>query len=294
MPSHIYQRVGRYQDAVSSNERAVRADEKHLRYTGAGGFHALYRAHNWHFLAWAAMFEGRRALAQEAARGLVRGLPLEVVESLPDFLDGFLATPYHVSIRFGLWEDLLREPKPKATLPLTTAFWHYSRTLAFSATGRLEEAAAEERAFESARGAVPASAKMGNNPAATVLEVARAMIGGELLFRRGQTEPAFERLREAVRLDDALKYNEPWDWVQPARHSLGALLLQAGRAEEAEAVYREDLKRHPGNGWSLHGLAECLRLRGQEKEAKETQEKFNAAWARSEVKIPGSCFCRTA
>ncbi len=113
-------------------------------------------------------------------------------------------------------------------------------------------------------------------------------------FRRGQTDPAFERLREAVRRDDALKYDEPWDWIQPARHSLGALLLQAGRAEEAEAVYREDLKRHPGNGWSLHGLAECLRLLGQEKEAKETQDRFNAAWARSDVKIPGSCFCRTA
>jgi tetratricopeptide (TPR) repeat protein len=294
MPGHIYQRLGRYADAIAANQKAIAVDRAHLDTTGRGGFHAVYRAHNFHFLSWSAMYEGRSKLSEEAARDLVRELPLEIVESLPDFLDFFLAMPLHVHIRFGHWEEILREPKPKATLPVTTAFWHYARGLAYSATGRLEECTAEMRAFDAASQAISKTAMVGNNDAKPVLEIARTMLEGEMLFRRGQHDAAFEKLREAVRREEALKYGEPWDWVQPSRHALGALLLQAGRVAEAETVYREDLKLHPENGWSLHGLAECLRRQGRVPDAAAAEARFQTAWARADVTLKGSCFCRTA
>jgi tetratricopeptide (TPR) repeat protein len=140
---------------------------------------------------------------------------------------------------------------------------------------------------------VPADYIVGNNPTSTLLEIASEMVAGEVEYRRGNFDAAFEHLREAVRRDDALRYDEPWGWVQPARHALGALLLEQGLIEEAEAVYRRDLERHPSNGWSLHGLAECQRRSGRLAEADATDRLFRDAWKRSDVTLRGSCYCRT-
>lgn len=293
MPSHIDIRVGRYSDAVAANARATVVDRRRVERHGAGGFYAIYRAHNYHFLMWAAMFDGQRAVALKAARDVVTQLPAEAVAAMPQFIEGFLGSPYHVMVRFGLWEELLREPQPASELLATTAMWHYGRTLAFAALGRVDEAAAERERFELARARVPAEYTMGNNTVASILEVASAMVAGEVEYRRGNFDAAFEHLREAVRRDDALRYDEPWGWVQPARHALGALLLEQGRLDEAEAVYRRDLERHPGNGWSLHGLAECQRRTGHASEAAATEARFRDAWKRSDVTLRASCFCRT-
>ncbi|MEQ8767677.1 MAG: tetratricopeptide repeat protein [Planctomycetota bacterium] len=294
MPAHIYQRVGRYQDAVLANQKAVAADNRYMARTKEDGFYALYRAHNYHFLAWSAMFEGRSGIALEAARDLVASIPIETVEAFPDFLDGFMAAPLHVLVRFGRWDDLLLEPQPKSTLPVTTAFWHYARGVAYAVPGDVLKAEAELAAFEAALEDVPGSARIGNNSAKSVLAIARAMLHGELLFRKGDLDEAFERIEEAVRLDDLLRYDEPWGWMQPARHSLGALLVQAERYEDAIPVYREDLRKNPENGWSLHGLAECLRRTGQIEEATEVEARFQKAWQRADVVLPGSCYCRTS
>jgi tetratricopeptide (TPR) repeat protein len=295
MPSHIYVRVGRYDDIVRSNQAAIAADLRYLEAsgTGRGGFYSMYRAHNYHFLAYGAMFDGRRELAMQAARDMGRELPLETVRAFPDFLDGFIATPVHVMVRFGLWQELLDEPQPPDELKVTVAFWHYGRTVALSALGRVEEAAVEFAALQRAFAAVPESRLIGNNPARTVLEVALPMAEGELEYRRGNHARAFELLREAVRRDDALRYDEPWGWMQPVRHALGALLLEQGRTADAEAVYREDLRLHPGNGWALHGLAECQRRGEHAAEAADTEARFRAAWARSDIVIMASCYCRT-
>jgi tetratricopeptide (TPR) repeat protein len=295
MPSHIYVRVGRYDDVVRSNQAAIAADLRYLEAsgTGRGGFYSMYRAHNYHFLAYGAMFDGRRELAMQAARDMGRELPLETVRAFPDFLDGFIATPVHVMVRFGLWQELLDEPQPPDELKVTVAFWHYGRTVALSALGRVEEAAVEFAALQRAFAAVPESRLIGNNPARTVLEVALPMAEGELEYRRGNHARAFELLREAVRRDDALRYDEPWGWMQPVRHALGALLLEQGRTADAEAVYREDLRLHPGNGWALHGLAECQRRGEHAAEAADTEARFRAAWARSDIVIMASCYCRT-
>lgn len=133
---------------------------------------------------------------------------------------------------------------------------------------------------------------MGNNQARVVLGIAQPMLDGELEYRRGDNERAFALLREAVARDDSLRYDEPWGWMQPVRHALGALLLEQGRVDEAERVYRDDLRLHPDNGWSLHGLAECLRRSGRASAAAATDARFRSAWSRADVPLRASCFCR--
>jgi tetratricopeptide (TPR) repeat protein len=293
MPAHIDIRLGHYLEAIQANQRAIVVDQHRTEMVGAGGFYAIYRAHNYHFLAWAAMFDGASAVAMHAAREMVAGIPPELVQALPNFLDGFMAAPLHVMVRFGKWDDILDEPKPPAYEPATVAVWHYARGLAYSARNRVDEAKQELAEFERAFAAVPDDYTIGNNTSKTVLAVARPMLAGEIAYRLEKYDEAFARLREAVALDDALHYDEPWGWMQPARHALGALLLEQGRVEEAEAVYRRDLEQHPENGWSLFGLVECLRRTGRDAEADVAHARFRATWPRADVIVPGSCFCRT-
>jgi tetratricopeptide (TPR) repeat protein len=293
MPGHIYMRLGRYGDVITANQKAIAADSRYVDLVGRHGFYTLYRAHNYHFLAYAAMFDGQKKLAMNAARNMVAEVPLELVRAFPDFLDSFIAVPIHVMVRFGMWKELLEEPAPPEDLQVCTATWHYGRTIALSVLGRVDEAGREMNEFEKALDAIPESRLVGNNTAKLVMEIGRNMAQGELEYRRGNYERAFELLREAVRRDDELRYDEPWGWMQPARHALGALLVEQKRYEEAEVVYRGDLKLHPDNGWSLHGLAECLRNTGRGKEAMKVDAKYRKSWARSDIMIKGSCFCRT-
>jgi len=293
MPSHVWIRLGRYEEAVAANQAAVEADRAHVERVGADPILTIYRAHDLHFLAYAAMFDGRRDVAMQAQRDMIDALPLELVRAIPDFLDAFVAVPYHVMIRFGMWNEILEVPEPPEDLYVTVAFHHYARAIAFAALGRVDEADAERELLEIAYTEVPESRLIGNNTARVVLELARPMADGEIEYRRGNYEVAFEHLRAAVRRDDTLRYDEPWGWMQPVRHALGALLLEQGRLEEAEAVYRRDLELHPGNGWSLHGLAECLSRSGRKAEAETVRSQFGDAWSRADTKIKASCFCRT-
>lgn len=293
MPAHIDMRLGHYDAAVHANQAAVEAARARVARTGPGGFYALYRAHNYHFLVYAAQFDGRYELAMANARELVRELPEEALESIPEYVEGFVSTPLHVLVRFGQWDAILAEAAPPAGRPGTLAFWHYARGLAFSALGRIPEAEAEQRAFEAAVAAVPETYSIGNNPTRTVLDIGRSMLAGELEYRRGNHEAAFEHLRAAVVKDEALKYDEPWGWFQPAAHALGALLLEQGQVAEAEAVYRRDLELHPDNGWALFGLAECQRVSGRTSEAAATEASFQRRWQRADVTIEASCFCST-
>ncbi|HET9011394.1 MAG TPA: tetratricopeptide repeat protein [Gemmatimonadaceae bacterium] len=291
MPAHIDIRLGHYDDALVANQKGIAADATWA--AQQGGFYTMYRAHNHHFLAYAAMFEGRREVALQAASAMLEQVPLAIVRQYIDVLDGFWAAPTHVQVRFGMWNELLAAPAPPADLLVATAFWHYGRTVAAAALGRVDEAATELAAFQQAYAAVPGSRFIGNNAARTVLEIGLPVAEGELEYRRGNFDHAFELLRLAVQRDDALRYDEPWGWTMPVRHSLGALLLEQGRVDEAERVYREDLRLHPDNGWALHGLAECLRRSGRAAEAADVETRFRGAWTRSDIAIQGSCFCRT-
>lgn len=293
MPSHIDIRQGRYEKAVISNENAIKADARRTEAVGAGGFFALYRAHNYHFLQYAAMFEGRKALAMEAARGTVRALPESTVDAYVLMLEGFLASPYHAMVRFGMWDEILAEPEPPANRPVTRATHFYARGIAHASSNHVAEARKEYDAFLAALAKVSPDAYMGNNTAIAVLAVGQNMLEGEIEYRAGNYEIAFESLRSAVAKNDALKYDEPWGWMQPPRHALGALLLEQGHIAEAESVYRADLARHPGNGWSLLGLSECLERSGKKSDAAKTLAQAKQAWARADVPLKTSCYCRT-
>ena len=251
----------------------------------------MYRAHNYHFLAYAAMFDGQREVAVSAAKNMIDQIPLELVRAYPDFLDGFMAVPIHVMVRFGMWEELIHSPGPPDDLYLTTAFWHYGRTVAFAATGRVDEADAEYNALLEAYQLIPDSRLIGNNPGKTVLDIGVLMSKGELEYRKGNYEEAFDLLRKAVQKDDELRYDEPWGWMMPIRHSLGALLVEQGFYKEAENVFTSDLLLHPHNGWALKGLATCYHMTGQHQKAMATEELFNESWKRSDIELKAACFC---
>jgi tetratricopeptide (TPR) repeat protein len=208
-------------------------------------------------------------------------------------LEVFAGTPYHVMVRFGLWDEILSAAEPAAEQYATRAIWRYARGIALAATGQVEQAVAEQQAFLVAKAAVPESRLLFNNPVSQVLEVATAVLAGEIEYRRGAHERAFEHLRAAVDLDQRLNYDEPWGWMEPAQHALGALLLEQGRHDEAVAVYEANLARYPDNGWALHGLAEGLRGLGRDEAAAAAAARFESAWAGADTVIPGSCFCRT-
>ena len=289
MPAHIDMRLGHYNDAILANQKGVEIDKT---WAAQGGFYTFYRAHNFHFLSWAAMFDGRKKLAVDNIKDFEQQIPVDLARAFPDFIDAYMGSPVEVYIRFGMWNDILALPKPPADLQAWTAFWRYGRTVAYASLDSLDAATKEFGAFKTACAAVPETRILGNNPAITVLDVGLAMAEGELEYRRGNYDHAFELLRDAVKKDLALHYDEPWGWMMPASHALGALLLDQGKGADAEAVYRADLKRYPMNGWALNGLAESLRAQGKDKEASAVDAQFAKAWARADVQIKSSCYCR--
>jgi len=293
MPSHIDVLLGDYESVIETNQRAVKVDAEFVKREGAHNFYTYYRIHNYHFVVYGALFDGQSKVALKAATDLIEQIPEDMLKQQTDFLDAFVPTKFHVLVRFGRWEDILAEPEPADYLPTTRAVRHYARAVAFAATGRIAEAEAEQALFAQVQATVPETSALFNNTSRDILGVAEAMVAGEIAYRKKNHGAAFEHLREAVRRDDALNYDEPWGWMQPARHALGALLLERGRPTEAEKVYRADLRRHPKNPWALNGLAECLTRLDKTEEARTIRREFVEATRRADVAIDRSCFCRT-
>ncbi|MCA9288654.1 MAG: hypothetical protein KDA05_08720 [Phycisphaerales bacterium] len=291
MPSHIYIRTGRYAEAADTNARAIAADEAYFAVAPPPGFYSLYFMHNVHFLAYAAMMEGRYETAIAAARKIEGGIPQDWLRENVEFADGFMPTALHVMIRFGKWEEILGEPEAPSWRLFSRAERHYARAVALANTQRMEEARREIALMDAVAAEMGDGWSIGNNPAQDALRIARLMAEGETLFFEGRREEAFANLREAVALEEQLVYDEPPGWMQPVRHALGALLLADGRAAEAEAVYRADLGRHPNNGWSLLGLSQSLSAQGRESEAAGLEAELARAWARADVRPRASCYC---
>jgi tetratricopeptide (TPR) repeat protein len=291
MPSHIDVQVGRWATAADQNETAIRADAAYRKISPKQGFYNVYMAHNCHFLAFAAMMEGRSNVALDAARTMIANVPPDFLHDQPQLADPYMMIALDVLKRFGRWDDILREPTPPKNLPITLAMYHFTRGLAYAAKGDLKRATREQEKFKAAVAKVPPDALMAINPAHKVLSIADHMLAGEIAFRRGDTEEAVRLLREGVRLEDELLYMEPPEWVQPLRHTLGAVLVNAKRYDEAGLAYHEDLKNWPENAWSLFGLAQCLDAQGKTAEAANVRQRFDRAWARADVKIGTSCLC---
>lgn len=307
MASHIDVLCGNYHDSLVANERAIEADDRYFAKAQDATFYALYRCHNIHFKIYSALFLGQARPALEGSAELEAALPealLRVpVPPMADWLEGFLSMRVHALIRFGRWHDVLAVPLPAdpELYCVTTAMTRYARGVALAALGDVPSAKEEQRQFEAARARVPESRTIFNNTCLAILSVAGRMLEGEVLYRSGEHERAFAALREAVAMSDDLVYDEPWAWMQPVRHALGALLLEQDRAEEALEAYREDLGlaagvprplQHPDNVWALHGLVECLERLGRAAEAAPFRQRLALAQARADVAIESSCFCR--
>lgn len=307
MATHIDVQCGYYRDVVEDNHKAIVADRKYLAANGAMNFYTAYRIHNYHFKVYGAMFLGQFSPAIEAAEELIATMPDELLrlESPPmaDWLEGYVSMKQHVLVRFGKWAEILAQPLPDDpdVYCNTTAMIHYAKAVAAAASGDVTTAEKHRTEFLAARLRVPDTRYVHNNTCVDILGIAEAMLEGELEYRRGNFTAAFTHLREAVRRDDALPYDEPWGWMQPPRHALGALLLEQGQVAEAEAVYRADLgldgqlsraSQHPDNVWSLHGLHECLNRRNAGAEEKMIKQRLDLAAARADVPITASCYCR--
>jgi tetratricopeptide (TPR) repeat protein len=293
MPSHIDVRRGRWVEAISANQKAIEADRKYRQRSPHQKFYGFYISHNYHMLAYAAMMQGQSKLAIRAVDELVDAIPKDFLKEKAAFADGYLAMPFEFRMRFGRWDEILSYPQPDKSFPLARALWHFTRGVAFAVKGRFEEAHAEQKALLDAKAAISPEAFFGNNTAEKLLSVAEHMLAGEILFLSGDRDKGIAELQEAVKREDDLRYDEPPDWVEPVRHALGAALLRAGRAAEAEEVYREDLKRLPMNGWSLYGLARSLRLLKKDSEAAEVEAQFSKVWQYADVTLASSCFCQS-
>ena len=287
MPSHIYQRVGRYVDAIRSNELAIAADEDYITQCRAQGLYPMaYYPHNIHFLWFAAMFDGQLHRSLEAARKVASKIDDATLSAMP-MLAGFRVVPYWTMVRFGLWDEMLREPAPPATNAFLTGAWHYARGQALVATGKLAEA---KQALQSLATTLKEASLeqplFSPNTARALLNIGKPSLLGEIAAAEGRFDEAVAALEYAVRLEDALVYTEPTEWVYPPRHALARVLLLAGRPAEAATVSWQDLERHPDNGWALHVLAQALRAQHKDALATLVEARFAKAWARADVKLP--------
>lgn len=296
MPSHIYIRVGRYRDAALVNERAIVADERYAELTTPGPLYGgMYRLHNPHFLWTARALLGQKARALSAAE-LVSSMAAERMHGAhghsSEMLENYLMTPLLARVRFGLWDEILKTPEPAAEQVYSRALWSYASAIAHARRGQEAEARAHLAELERLA-ATPRFREVtlsGVNPVGDVLAVAVEVTRGEVAAARGALALAIHHLEAAVRLEDALRYMEPSDWHHPTRQILGAMLLRAGRARDAERVYREDLAKLPENGWSLFGLARALEAQGRAKEAAEAKARFACAFRDADVTLEASSF----
>ena len=307
MPSHIDVQVGDYRRAVASNAEACLADEKYVSINGGGGFYTFYRVHDYHFLAYAAMFAGQYNAAIDAVTRMELSLPHDLVVTMPDFLEPFLGVRVEVLVRFGRWDDLLalKVPKDQTLYCVTTAMIYYGKGVAYAATGDVENASKQRELLYDITDKVSPSrmAVTPLNKSKSVLQIAKVMLDGELEYRKGNYDAAFASLETAIELDDGLNYAEPWPWMMPCRHAYAALLMEQGRIEEASKAYAADLglddtviraRQHPNNVWALHGYHECLIKQNRTQEARIIRQQLKIAQAAADVEVKSSCYCRTS
>ena len=325
MPSHIDAWVGQWKEAIECNIAAVEADDRYVEKSGnESQFYKFYRMHNHHFVVWCAMFDGQYKTALKYARKAVETLPAGDEDSGVNFmlagiipmgaifLESYVTMPWHVMIRFGKWDDILKEPlhTDKEVFPAAIATQHYARGVAYASKGMVPEAEAEQSLFLEAlknpalKGRVLHNNLMYQDPeeGPCILLVNAAILEGEIEYRRqflakqsgeeADFSVAFDHLRKGVDLSLNLAYNEPWGQMQPVRHILGALLLEQGELDEAEEVYRADIELWKDNMWGLLGLKLCLEERGDDtEELAEVSKKFLLRSSRADILPAKTCFC---
>ncbi len=291
MPSHIDVRTGKWKEAIIANQKAIVVDNNYRKGRPNTGFYAIYMAHNRHMLCYAAMMRGQSGIAVKAVDEIIGQIPPDFLKAMAAQVDGFVAMPIEVRKRFGLWDEVLAMPEPAADFPISKSMYHAARAVSYAAKGEIDKAHDEQAKFTEARKAVPADATFGNNSGAGLLAVDEHLVSGEIMVQDGNIDEGIAELKLAVIAEDALRYDEPRDWIQPIRHTLGAVLVNSHRFDEAEQVYRADLTILPNNGWSLYGLYRSLQGLGKKDEAAKVKKQFDAVWKDADMSITSSCLC---
>ena len=289
MPAHIMQLVGRYEEAAEANRKGAAADLAYMAKTTLPDYYWMYTGHNYQFLAYSAAAEGRDAEMLDAVRRSRASVTDELLREMPG-TDWYVAQLYTAPLRFGRWDELLAATAPDARLPGLTGGYLYATAVALAAKQRGAEAVERLAQLDQLIAHLPADQPAGLNLLRDLLAVGSKVAAARIAGAEGHDDDALRLLGEAVKLEDALSYNEPADWFFPVRHLLGAALLSAGQAADAEQVYREDLQRHPANGWSLRGLAQALETEGRGDEARAVELEFRKAWQYATIAINASAF----
>ena len=280
MPAHVYIRTGDYEAAVKTNEQAAAVDRAYIESTGAQGIYPLmYYSHNLHFIAMCAAMNGNYAESRKNADLLVNNVGPHVKDMPP--LEGFMTIPVAVEIRFHHWNEILKMPQPDATMKTATVFWHFGRGMALAGTGKVTDAETEYKIVSDAEAATPPDVIFQmpiNNKAKDIMKIAKDVLGAKIAAAKKDNSGAIVMLREAVAIQDTLKYGEPPDWFFPVRESLGATLLMSGDADGAEKVFRDDLERNLRNPRSLWGLHETLMQEKRAYDAAFVQKEFQTSW----------------
>jgi tetratricopeptide (TPR) repeat protein len=295
MPAHIYARVGRWNDAVLANQVAIRADDAYLAVCrgNANGLYPLgYVPHNHHFLWFAASMEGNSALAREAAEHTAERTADAEILRTPGFeaMQHYWLTPWFDRVRFGRWDEIAALPNPAPDLPYVGVIWHYAQGIAAARQGRKQDAEQHLAAMQPLVSApeVREILVWERYPLSHAADIAERSLKAEVALLNKETDGAIAALEEAVVIEDQIPYDEPPGWHSPTRHALGAVLLDAGKPVEAEAVYRAELERNPANGWSLIGLAKSLRAQKRDAEADEVEQRFAESWQFADVELDSS------
>lgn len=291
MPSHIYVRTGLWNEAIEQNVKALDADQKYLKLSPQQGMQYIYMIHNSHMLAYAAMMSGREKEAMSAARHMWEQTPDAVMTSMGPFFDRWMCSVYDVQKRFGRWDEIIAEPAPPETLLVTTAIWRAHRAIAFAAKKDFANAEIEYTKFRNARAAIPLAVLEMGGMDDRFLEVSDLFIRGEIALQKERWTLATELLTDAAAIESTLAYGEPPQWLQPIRHTLGAVYLATNQYAKAEQCYREDLEKWPNNGWSLFGLSKALTGIGKKKAAQEALANYEKHWAKADAPLTTSCKC---
>jgi tetratricopeptide (TPR) repeat protein len=280
MPAHVYIRTGDYESAVRTNQNAATADEAYIKASGAQGIYPMmYYSHNLHFIAMCAAMNGNYGESKKAADALAAHVGPAVKDMPP--LEGFMTIPLAVEVRFHRWNEILAAKAPDPAMKVSTVFYHFARGMALAGTGKISEAEAEYKLVSEAEQATPEDVVFAmpvNNKAKDILKIAKNVLGAKIALVKRENDSALTMLRQAVSIQDSLKYDEPPDWFYPVRESLGAVLLAAGNPSEAEKIFREDLDRNPRNPRSLFGLREALKAQKRDYDAGFIQKQFDASW----------------
>jgi tetratricopeptide (TPR) repeat protein len=280
MPAHVYIRTGDYESAVKTNQQAAIVDRAYIKASGVQGIYPMmYYSHNLHFIAMCASMNGNYPEAKKNAELLASHVAPGVKEMPP--LEGFMTIPIAVDVRFHKWDSILAMKQPDPEMKITTVFWHFARGMAYAGKGKVSEAEGEYKIVAEAEKATPEDVPFAmpvNNKAKDVLKIAENVLGAKIAQAKKDSDGSIAMLREAVAVQDTLKYDEPSDWFFPVRESLGAALLLKGDNEAAEKTFREDLDRNPRNPRSLYGLQQTLKKQGRDYDASFIQKQFDASW----------------